>query len=91
MGVMDNIKTDNDGLQLKYVTMLDALQTLQYVIEDYQLVLKKHESPVDFHGQLDVYLRDALIKRFEYCADHIWKYYNEPYKLDRPIRELTYS
>lgn len=50
--------------------MQKMLRTLCVAVDHYERHSKLHQSDED----LRIVLRDSLIKRFEYCVDHFWKY-----------------
>jgi len=57
----------------KYEKMLQALDSLRRALENFKQLETITQSPIDIE-ELKEALRDSVIKRFEYCADHLWKY-----------------
>ena len=56
-----------EKLKLKYDSLLNALNTLEMAIENFD----KIAEPNDFSAMA---ARDSLVKRFEYTFDGFWKY-----------------
>lgn len=70
-------------LEKKYQTCTKALTTLESALQDYQK--SSYDQP------MHLYIRDAMIKRFEYTSDIFWKYLYMYLKIKHGIQPTTIS
>ncbi len=63
-----------EKVKKKYDVMVQALDTLSKAIENLKNVDKDFDQSSERYQDHVLAYRDSVVKRFEYCADNIWKY-----------------
>lgn len=66
-----------DHIEKKYEIMCTMFKTLHQAIDCYS-----QQGQMSGGDEMLAMFRDSLIKRFEYCTDHFWKY------MSRYLREV---
>lgn len=61
-----------DILKSKYELVTKALMRLKYMVKQFKIVCQKDNCPSEENEY--ILHRDALIKRFEFCYDLLWKF-----------------
>lgn len=66
-----------DTLNIKYTNALQSLETLSTALNSYEKRNQIEDTPLFSAEDQILFLRDSVIKRFEYTLDTTWKYLKE--------------